>query len=63
MQFQDIIGQYAIKERLVQAVAEDRIPHAQLLVGPPGNGKIALALAFAQYVNSNTLGKIFKLVT
>ena len=51
MQFQDIIGQYAIKERLVQAVAEDRIPHAQLLVGPPGNGKIALALAFAQYVN------------
>ena len=51
MQFKDVIGQDIIKKRLIQAVEEDRIPHAQLLVGPPGNGKIALALAFAQYIN------------
>ena len=51
MQFQDVIGQRTIKQRLVQSFAEDRIPHAILLVGPPGNGKLALALAFAQYIN------------
>lgn len=51
MQFRDIIGQGEIKQRLLQAVEEDRIPHALLLVGPQGNGKLALALAFAQYIN------------
>ncbi len=51
MQFKDVIGQAAVKQRLIQSVGEDRIPHAQLLVGPPGNGKLALALAFAQYIN------------
>jgi DNA polymerase III subunit delta' len=51
MQFKDIIGQKSTKQQLIQSVVEDRIPHAQLIVGPQGNGKIALALAFAQYVN------------
>ncbi len=51
MQFKDVIGQNSIKQRLIQAVDEDRIPHAQLFAGPPGNGKLALALAFAQYIN------------
>lgn len=51
MQFKDVIGQDSIKQKLIQAVSEDRISHAQLLVGPHGNGKIALALAFAQYIN------------
>ena len=51
MQFKDVIGQGEIKQRLLQSVAEDRIPHALLLVGPLGNGKLALALAFAQYIN------------
>jgi len=51
MQFKDVIGQNSTKQKLIQAYGEDRIPHAQLIVGPPGNGKIALAFAFAQYVN------------
>ena len=51
MQFKDVIGLDSTKFKLIQAVEEDRIPHAQLLVGPPGNGKLALAVAFAQYIN------------
>lgn len=31
-------------------VQQNRIPHAQLLLGAPGSGKLSLALAFAQYV-------------
>lgn len=51
MQFKDVIGQDSTKQKLIQAVEEDRIPHAQLLVGPQGNGKLAIAVAFAQYIN------------
>lgn len=51
MQFKDVIGQNSTKQKLIKAVDEDRIPHAQLLVGPQGNGKLALALAFAQFIN------------
>ena len=51
MQFKDVIGQEGIKQKLIQSVDEDRIPHAQLLFGTPGNGKLTLALAFAQYIN------------
>jgi len=51
MQFKDIIGQLEVKKQLVQEVAEDRIPHAQLLTGPAGNGKLAMAYAFGQYLN------------
>jgi len=48
--FKDIVGQKEIKERLLSSVAEGRIPHAQLFVGPPGTGKLAMALAYAQYL-------------
>jgi len=51
MQFKDVIGQHPTKELLVQLAREQRVPHALLLIGPPGNGKLALALAFAQYLN------------
>ena len=51
MQFKDIYGQEAVKERLLKSVREGRIPHAQLICGPQGTQKLALALAFAQYVN------------
>jgi DNA polymerase-3 subunit delta' len=51
MQFKEVIGQAPTKELFVQLAREHRVPHALLLLGPPGNGKLAIALAFAQYLN------------
>ena len=51
MQFQDIVGQKALKERLIQTVRDNRVSHAQLFLGPTGSGSLALALAYAQYLN------------
>lgn len=50
MLFSKIIGQQAIKTRFIRSVKEQRIPHAQLLRGPEGVGKLALAIAYAQYI-------------
>ena len=50
MLFSQIIGQYEIKERFTRSVNEGRIPHAQLLYGIEGIGKLALAIAYAQYI-------------
>ena len=50
MRFCEIIGQDNEKRQLRQAVREGRIPHAQLFAGPVGVGKLALALAYAQYI-------------
>lgn len=51
MFFKDIIGQNDIKQRLISAANEGIIPHSQLICGPEGVGKLALALAYAQYLN------------
>ncbi len=51
MFFRDVIGQEAVKNRLIQSVNEARVSHAQLLSGPEGSGNLALALAYAQYVS------------
>ncbi len=51
MQFKDIIGQNNIKHKLINTVKDNRISHAQLFVGPRGSGKLAMAIAFAQYIN------------
>lgn len=51
MLFSDIIGQEDIKKKLIQSVRENRIPHAQLFLGPEGSGTLALALAYSQYIN------------
>lgn len=50
MQFKDIIGQEETKAKLIKSVTDNRVPHAQMLIGPQGNGKLALALAYAQYM-------------
>lgn len=51
MLFNKIIGQQQVKERLIQTVKENRVSHAQLFIGANGSGKLALAIAYAQYVN------------
>jgi len=50
MLFSEIIGQQDIKSRFIRTVVEQRIPHAQLLRGTEGIGKLALAIAYAQYI-------------
>lgn len=51
MFFKDIPGYSHIKERLTGTVADGRVSHAQLFLGPEGNAKFALAMAYARYVN------------
>ncbi len=51
MRFSEIIGQEQLKQRLVQTVRENRISHAQLIVGMEGTGTLPLAIAYATYVS------------
>lgn len=51
MKFADITGHEEIKERLIRSVKENRVSHAQLFLGAEGSGTLALAIAYAQYVN------------
>ncbi len=51
MLFSEIIGQEGIKRHLIHTVAENRVSHAQLFLGPEGSGSLALAVAYAQYIN------------
>ncbi len=51
MQFKDVIGHPEIKKRLIKSVKEQRISHAQLFYGAEGTHKLALAIAYAQYIN------------
>lgn len=51
MQFKQIVGQDAIKQRLVTSVKENRVSHAQLFLGPGGSGSLPLAVAYAQYLS------------
>ena len=51
MLFKEIIGQQEVKKRLLNLVIDDRTPHALLLFGPHGTGKLALAVALAQYLS------------
>ena len=49
----EVIGQREAWERLMQMVEEDRLPHAMMLCGPTGSGKLALATAFACHLLDN----------
>ena len=50
MNFSDIIGQRDIIEHLRKLADENRLPHALMLCGPQGCGKMAIAMALASYV-------------
>ena len=50
MTFSDVIGQQEVEQRLKQMADENRLPHAIMLCGPSGVGKLAVAVAFASYL-------------
>ena len=48
--FKDIIGQKGVIEQLRRSVDDNRLAHALLITGPRGNGKLAIAVALANYL-------------
>ena len=59
MGFEDIIGQEEIKQRLIGEADAGRLPHALLLTGPEGCGKMPMALALAKHLScKGTMGNI-----
>jgi DNA polymerase-3 subunit delta' len=53
MNWSEVIGQKEAEERLKQLVREERLPHALMLCGPQGCGKLPLAVAFGCYLLDN----------
>lgn len=51
MKFSEIPGHINIKKRMRQMATADRLPHAIIIEGPEGIGKLAMARAFAQYIH------------
>jgi len=51
MRFSEIAGQKETINRIVRNVQKGRISHAQMIVGREGAGSLAIALAYAQFVN------------
>ena len=51
MRFAEIAGQKRICNNLIHSVKINRLSHAYIFSGPEGNGKLAIAIAFAQFIN------------
>lgn len=51
MQFREIRGLEDVKQTLVKAVSTNHVAHAQLFHGSEGSANLAMALAFATYIN------------
>lgn len=51
MQFSRILGHSETKQLLTNSVKNRHIAHAQLFTGPEGSANLALALAYATYIN------------
>ena len=51
MQFSDIPGLHETKQHLMQAANQGKVAHAQLFAGPQGSANLAMALAYATYLN------------
>lgn len=56
MLFKDIPGLGSTKDQLINAVKSDHVAHAQLFVGADGSANMALALAYATYLNCENKG-------
>jgi DNA polymerase-3 subunit delta' len=51
MQFQEIIGQREFINNLIEMTLNGRVPHTQLFFGNEGNQKLAIAIAYSQFLN------------
>ena len=51
MLFRDIIGHQELKNRLINTVLNNRVSHAQLFLGVPGTEKLAMAIAYSQFIS------------
>lgn len=50
MRFKEVIGHQAVKQQLTATYHIGRTAHAQIFMAKPGNGALALALAYAQFL-------------
>lgn len=50
MQFNQVVGQTVLKDRLIRSALESRLHHAQLFFGARGSGMLPMARAFASYL-------------
>lgn len=57
MIFEDIPGLKEKKEQLIGAVRRNHVAHAQLFAGEPGSPGLAMALAYAGYLNCDNPGE------
>lgn len=51
MLFRDIIGHIELKNRLISTVLNNRVSHAQLFLGVEGTEKLAMAIAYSQFIS------------
>ncbi len=51
MKFESIFGQAETKAKLIAQVKNNRISHAQIFASKEGSNALALAIAFAQFIN------------
>ena len=51
MRFKDIEGQRVLINHLTEIIDSGRVSHAQMFLGPTSSGSLALAIAYAQYLN------------
>ena len=58
MLFNEVIGQKEIKKRLIESVSDDRVSHALLFSGTEGTGKLAMSIAYAQFLNCSNRGEM-----
>ncbi|WP_324675931.1 DNA polymerase III subunit [Hymenobacter sp. GOD-10R] len=56
MRFSEIPGQASVKKLLVQSVQRQHVAHAQLFRGAEGSAALALALAYATFLNCEARG-------
>jgi DNA polymerase-3 subunit delta' len=56
MRYTEVLGQDKLKRHLIDTFNAGRTAHAQIFIGSEGSGQLALALAYAQYLQCENPG-------